>query len=131
MWMGACRNCKWRSGNCVWDDVVLSKGNNEVLATAPIEDVAHEDRVVWLYDRSGPIDAEIAFFQRGIKPILVLGLLMVFVAFGQGWKAGLLDWKNWTWRAVFAASAIVFIVITDGGSTQPRTGLTSLAYSLI
>jgi beta-galactosidase len=114
-----------------WDDVALSKGNNVVIASASIGGVTHEDRVVWLYDQSGTLDLVIAFFQYGIKPILVLSLLMVFVAFGQGWKAKLSGWKKWTWRGVFALSATVFLVITGGWIYAGTYRIDIFAYSLI
>ncbi len=114
-----------------WEDVALTKGNNVILATATIDGSIHEDRVVWLYDDSGWRDTMIAFFRYGIKPTLVLGLLMAFVAFGQGWKAGFLGWKKWTWRGVFAVCAVVFLAITGGWLFALQYWIDIFAYSLI
>lgn len=118
-------------GIFLWEDVSLRKGNNVVVASATIDGSRHEDRVVWLYDDSGRTDAMIWFFRYGIKPTLVVSLLMTFVAFGQGWRAGLAGWKKWTWRGVFGLAAIVFLAITGGYLYALTWRIDLFAYSII
>ena len=114
-----------------WEDVRLKKGNNVVVASATIDGKAHEDRVVWLFDDSSTTDAVIVFFRYGIKPTVVISLLLVFVGFGQGWRAGLLGWKKWAWRGIFVVSTLVFLAITGGWIWAMTYRIDILAYSLI
>jgi len=123
-----------RSGDLgifLFEDVSLTKGNNVVRATASIDGVEHEDRAVFLFDDNAALGRLIWFFQYGIVPAIPLSLLGIFFAFGHGWKSDLMGWRKWSWRGVFAISALVFTVIVGGWAFASLYRFDIFAYSLI
>jgi len=114
-----------------WQNVLLNKGNNRVVATGEKDGKTYTDSVVWMYDKSSGYMFAITFIRWLIKPfVLVVFLLVVWFV----WL--LLKRRVKSWRKVLVILLLVLFVlillaITIAQIYGSKNGINLFEYSLI